>query len=139
MSERPEQPPEGRLIAVAQKRSRLSIRKAAELAGMSDARWRQIVNGYQIVSGGLRIPVRGPAETLARMAQAVGVTAEQLEEAGREDAAEELRALSPPEEPERQLTVEEMVAQFNDLKRQVDEIAGIVSQLTERDDKRNSA
>lgn len=93
MEERPEQPPEGRLIGLAQKRAKLSGRKAADLAGMSDGRWRQIVSGYQTVSAGVYAPVRGPAETLARMAQAVGVTPQQLEDVDRADAAEELRTL----------------------------------------------
>lgn len=95
MSEHPDQLPEGALIADALKRSRLSARKAAERAGMSEGRWRQIVKGYQTVSAGVTAPVRGPAETVARMAHVVGVTPEQLEEAGREDAAAELRALLP--------------------------------------------
>jgi transcriptional regulator with XRE-family HTH domain len=94
MGNRPEQRPEGRLIGLAQKRSRLSQRQAAKRAGMSEARWRNIVSGYQSVSAGVYIPVRGPAETVARMAQVVGVTPKQLAEAGREDAAEELRDLA---------------------------------------------
>lgn len=101
MSERPEQRPEGRLIAVALKRSPLSARKAAEQAGMSEGHWRAIVSGSRSVGRDMWVPVRGPAETLARMAKAVGVTPEQLLEAGRDDAAEELRQLlaetTPPE------------------------------------------
>ncbi|MFD6128681.1 hypothetical protein ACFWC2_14225 [Streptomyces diastaticus] len=63
------------------------------MAGISDARWRQIVTGYQTV-GGTYIPVRAPADTLARMAQAAGATAHELADAGREDAADALRELS---------------------------------------------
>lgn len=92
MSDRPEQRPEGRLIAAAQKRHRTSNREAAPRAGISEARWRHIVTGYRSEAGQY-IPVRGPAETLARMAQVVGVTPEELEEADREDAAAELREL----------------------------------------------
>lgn len=95
MTERPEQRPEGRLIAAASKSSPLSVREAAAEVGMSEGRWYQIVRGYQTISKGVYAPVRGPAETLARMAKVVGVTPEQLEEAGRDDAAEELRALQP--------------------------------------------
>ncbi|MBT2453334.1 hypothetical protein [Streptomyces sp. ISL-86] len=73
----------------------MSARKAASQAGLSDARWRQIVSGYQSVSGA-HVPVRAPAETLARMAQVVGVSPEQLAEAGREDAAQELGKTRKP-------------------------------------------
>lgn len=94
MSERrPSPSPEGQRITAALKRSKLSARKAADLAGISDARWRQITSGYQMVSG-TPIPVRdAPAETVARMALTVGVTPEQLETDGRADAAKELRQM----------------------------------------------
>lgn len=93
MTERPEQRPEGRLIATALKRSRLSGRTAAHLAGLSEGHWRAIVSGSRSVGKATWVAVRGPAETVARMAKVVGVTPEQLEEAGRGDAAEELREL----------------------------------------------
>lgn len=92
MDKRPEPPPWGRLITQALQRSGMSARKAAKKAGMSDGRWRQITSGYQNVSAGVYAPVRGPAETIARMAQVVGLTPGELEKAGRPDAAEELRA-----------------------------------------------
>ncbi|MEU8870517.1 helix-turn-helix transcriptional regulator [Streptomyces javensis] len=97
-STRPEPPPEAALIRTALKATRLSARSAAKRAGISDARWRQITSGYQSV-GGEQIPVRAPADTLARMAQVVGVTTDQLTGAGREDAAQalgEIEALAPP-------------------------------------------
>jgi transcriptional regulator with XRE-family HTH domain len=94
MDTRPEPPPWGKLIIDALQESGLSARKAATKAGISDGRWRQIALGYQNVSAGVYAPVRGPAETLARMARVVGVTPEQLEQAGRPDAATELRELS---------------------------------------------
>lgn len=86
----PEPPPEARLIREALRRARLSAREAARRAGISETRWRQIANGYQDVGRGVRVPTTGPAETLARMAQVAGVTADQLREAGRADAADEL-------------------------------------------------
>lgn len=95
MTEKPTPTPEGKLLQSATKRAGLSARRAAEKAGLSEGRWRQIVHGYQTVSKGTHIPVVGRAETLATMAQAVGVTPEQFEEAGRQDAADELRNLSP--------------------------------------------
>ena len=91
-------PPEAALIAAALKRSGLTARQAAKESGLSDARWRQIVSGYQSISGSY-VPVRAPGDRLALMARVVGVTAEQLREAGRDDAAaelEELLAAAPP-------------------------------------------
>ena len=97
MDTRPEQPPEGRLIADAANRLDLSIREAAKRAGISYGRWRQIVMGYQNVSPGVYGAVHAPAKTLAKMAHVVGVTPLQLAEAGREDAAVWLVQLAPPE------------------------------------------
>ncbi|MEU6853069.1 helix-turn-helix transcriptional regulator [Actinacidiphila alni] len=92
MTERPEAPPEGKLIKAALAASGLSQRRAADLADLSEARWRQIVAGYQSV-GGRPVPISGPDETLARMAHVVGVRPEELAAAGRPEAAEALRAL----------------------------------------------
>ncbi|MCZ2837181.1 helix-turn-helix domain-containing protein [Modestobacter sp. VKM Ac-2985] len=92
MSEKPPQPPEGKLIGDAMKRRGMSARSAATASGISDTRWRHIVAGYQPV-GDLYVPVSGPPETVARMAHAVGVKPEQLSEVGREDAAAELAKL----------------------------------------------
>jgi hypothetical protein len=92
MSKRPEPSPEGQLITAALKRSRLSAREAARRAELSEVRWRQIASGFQTVSG-QQIPVRGPADTVARMAKAVGLLPQQLAEVGRGDAADELKAL----------------------------------------------
>jgi transcriptional regulator with XRE-family HTH domain len=86
------QTPEGKLIGDAQKRLHISARKAAESLGMSDTRWRNIVNGYQAIGRGDQIKVVAPAETLARMASVVEVTPEELIAVGREDAAAELTA-----------------------------------------------
>lgn len=96
VTEVPEQRPEGALIERAReaRSPRLSIRAAAEAAGLSDGRWRQIVNGYQSAGASQYITVVGPAETIARMAKVVGVTAEQLSEVGRGDAAGELLRLN---------------------------------------------
>ena len=97
MNERPEQPPEGKIIAAALERSGLSIRKAAERAGISYGRWRQVTTGVQHVSPGEYAAVRAPAATLARMAAAAGVTPEQMEAEGeRPDAAEIMRSAPRP-------------------------------------------
>lgn len=92
MEVRPEQPPEGRLIAEALKRSGLSIREASRRAGISYGRWRQITTGVQNVSPGNFAAVHAPAATVAKMARVVGVPPEQMETEGqRPDAADEMR------------------------------------------------
>src|SRR5208282_4279075 len=96
METRPEQPPEGRLIADAANRLDLSIREAAKRAGISYGRWRQIVMGYQNISPGVYGAVHAPAKTVAKMARVVGVTPAQLTEAGRDDAAQILAGLQQP-------------------------------------------
>jgi hypothetical protein len=95
VTEVPEQRPEGALIEAAREaiQPRLSGRAAAAAAGISDGRWRQIVNGYLSAGRQQYIPVVAPPDTLARMAKVVGVTAEQLVGVGREDAAGELLRL----------------------------------------------
>ena len=92
MPERPAPPPWGALLTKALSRAKLSAREAARRAGISEGRWRQIAGGYQVVSAGVYAPVRGPADTLARMAAVVGVTPAQLRRAGRPDAASALAA-----------------------------------------------
>jgi hypothetical protein len=98
MELRPEQPPEGKLIADALARAGLSIREASRRAGISYGRWRQIASGVQNVSPGSYGRVRAPAKTLAKMARVVGVTPDELHSTGREDAAAELQAFldAPP-------------------------------------------
>lgn len=86
-------PPEAELIERVRQAltPKLSVSKAAKMAGISEGRWRQIAKGYQQATKDTRIPVSAPAETLARMALTVGATPEQLEEIGREDAARLMR------------------------------------------------
>ncbi|WP_284984243.1 helix-turn-helix transcriptional regulator [Arthrobacter sp. efr-133-TYG-118] len=92
------QTPEGKLLQDAQRRKGMSARKAAELAGMSDTRWRNIVNGYQAIGQGQSIHIVAPAETLARMARVVGVSGEEFAAAGREDVQAVLTELWPGEQ-----------------------------------------
>lgn len=94
-STRPEPPREAALIEAARKRERLTIRKAAAQAGMGEARWRQITSGYVSMGGGTYKPVAAPADTLARMAQTVRVTPDQLRAVGRADAAQALEEITP--------------------------------------------
>lgn len=81
-------PPEAVLIAARRDRAvpRLSMRDAGLLAGISATRWRQLETGIIRVKG-TDHPEKAPAETLARMAQAVGATPDELRTAGRDDAA----------------------------------------------------
>jgi len=88
MLTRPEPPPWGILISAALARAGLSAREAARRARLSEGRWRQITAGYQVVRPGVYANVRGPADTLARMAAVAGVTEAELRAAGRDDAAE---------------------------------------------------
>ena len=91
-------PPEAVLLETLRKaaRPKLSVRAAADAAGMHESRWRQIAKGYQQASQTVRIAVRAPADTLARMAAVVGATTDQLKDVGRSDAADELRAAALP-------------------------------------------
>jgi hypothetical protein len=100
---------------------KLAVREAARRAGHGEARWRQITQGYQSVSGQY-VPVRAPAETIARMARVVGVTPEQLEEVGRTDAADELRNLDPADEPTALPSIAEMAARIDGMQQQIDEL-----------------
>lgn len=94
MNRPPEPPPEGVLIETARNEARLSVREAARRAGISEGWWRQVVKGYQSLSGGTYGDVRAPADTVAGMAKVAGVTPEQLESEGqRPDAAEILRKM----------------------------------------------
>jgi hypothetical protein len=90
MPDRPEPPPWGVVITAARKRAGLSAREAARRAGISEGRWRQIADGYQVVSPGIYAQVRGPAATVAKMAAVAGVTPAELRAAGREDAGGQL-------------------------------------------------
>lgn len=89
-----EQAPEMALIErLREAPPKLAKSRAAKRAGMHESRWRQLTKGYQQVTAETRVPAKAPVETLARMAQAVGATPDQLREVGREDAADALQAL----------------------------------------------
>lgn len=91
------------MIAAALKRAGISVREAARRAGISEGWWRQIVKGYQSLSGGGYGPIRGPAETVGRMAFIARVPHHRLVEAGRPDAAIFLNQLIREAEEERAL------------------------------------
>ena len=69
----------------------MSRRQAAAKAGISPSQWSDVERGHKKAGPGVIVPVRATAETLARMAQAVGVSDVELAAAGREDAAQQLR------------------------------------------------
>jgi transcriptional regulator with XRE-family HTH domain len=90
----PVQPPEARLLEIARERERLSVREAAERAGVSVSLWRQIEAGYATPVAGVQVPKTAPAATLARMALAVRLPADLVESEGhRVDAANFMREI----------------------------------------------
>ena len=85
-------PPEAQLIYERRLALGLSFRRAADRAGISEGSWRR---------------TEGPgdknrtAQTVARMAYAVGLVPAEMTGAGRADAAEQMEALAvvPPSDP----------------------------------------
>ena len=71
----------------------LSMREAARRAGFSVATWTQNENGYRKVTPVFGIPIVATDEKLARMAQVVGATPQQLRDTGRHGAAKMLQKL----------------------------------------------
>jgi transcriptional regulator with XRE-family HTH domain len=69
----------------------LSRRQAAARAGISPSQWSDVERGSKRAGLGVVIPVLATAETLAKMAAAIGVGPDELTEAGRDDAADQLR------------------------------------------------
>ncbi len=68
----------------------MSRRQAATQAGISPSQWSDIERGTKKAGNGITVPVQATARTLARMAQVIGVTPDDLTNAGRHDAACEL-------------------------------------------------
>ena len=88
-------PPEAGLIHRRRREASgppLSRRQAAARAGISPSQWSDVERGSKRAGPGIVIPVRATAETLAKMAAAVGVSADELTAAGRDDAAGQLRS-----------------------------------------------
>ncbi len=69
----------------------MSRRQAAVKTGISASQWSDIERGHKKAGPGVVVPVQGTAETVARMARVVGVGADDLAAAGRDDAAHQLR------------------------------------------------
>jgi transcriptional regulator with XRE-family HTH domain len=68
----------------------LSRRQAAARAGISPSQWSDVERGSKRAGPGIVVPVLATADTLAKMARAIGVGADQLAAAGRDDAAVQL-------------------------------------------------
>lgn len=85
-------PPESKLIAEARKRlwPNLTMARAAQLAGISPSRWRNIENGWRWVGKGTPRAETTPAPTLAAAARVVDLKPRDLIRVGRHDAAKEL-------------------------------------------------
>jgi len=91
-------PPEALLLRAARESRRprkLSMRAAARRADVSETTWRHVEAGSE-PRGNMRFPYRAGAATLARMALAVGLTAERLDNAGRPDAGAVVREMLLP-------------------------------------------
>lgn len=85
-------PEESFLLRAVQEHDGRSIRQLAPLAGITEARWRQILKG-RMTTAGHEVPVVAPAATLARMALVLGVPVGGLRRAGRGDAADLLERM----------------------------------------------
>lgn len=87
----PDPTPEGTLIRTARTAAGLKIQQAANATdgAVSATRWSQIETGREMRRG-RTVQARAATGTLARMAAVIGVTASQLADAGRRDAAEVL-------------------------------------------------
>lgn len=110
--ERPLPTPEGRVLQAALKRSGLSAREAALRANISEGRWRQIVAGYLTPSAGVYVEVKdAPADTVARMAKAVGASPEAFEKANRPDVADAMRRDAADEPADDESDLETYVGQ----------------------------
>jgi hypothetical protein len=94
----PPAPPEAEVIRLARMAAKLSPDEAAakvrEAGGkISASYWRDVERGHG-GRRGLRVTTRASDERLAQMAQAVGVTPDQLAGAGRPDAATVLAVMT---------------------------------------------
>lgn len=82
----------GLLIEGARKEASLSQNAVARLAGISGTAFRRIIKGTAVY-GEATVAYPGKPATVARIADAIGLSPEQLEAVGRGDAADALRDL----------------------------------------------
>lgn len=88
----PQRPEESYLLQAATDQDERSVRQLAPMAGMSEARWRQILKG-RMTTAGHEVDVVAPAATIARMALVLRVKPAALRKAGRDDAADMLEKM----------------------------------------------
>jgi transcriptional regulator with XRE-family HTH domain len=93
----------------------MSRRKAAAKAGISASQWSDVERGHKKAGPGVVVPVLATAETLARMAQVAGASADDLAAAGRADAADELRVLGQQRELRHRLAAVPGLGAVSDL------------------------
>ncbi|MFI5783197.1 helix-turn-helix domain-containing protein [Nocardia sp. NPDC051570] len=67
----------GRLVQEARESAGLSKREAAKRAGISEARWRQLELGYEVIRQ-QTFPVKTTPETVAHIAKALGLSRDEL-------------------------------------------------------------
>jgi hypothetical protein len=88
----PRQTEEGKVLQAMLQADGRSVRQVAPLAGLSEARWRQIVKG-SMTANGRNVEVVAPPATLARMAYVLNIPPKILRGLKRDDAAEVLEHL----------------------------------------------
>lgn len=97
----PPPPPWGELIRSRREAAGLSVRQAARQARISVTIWADTEKGFRFAAPGVAVAVRGTADKLASMAMVVGASPEELDGAGRRDAASVLTVMldkAPPDE-----------------------------------------
>lgn len=98
----PDPTPEGQLIRRVREglRPRLPVAEAAKRAGISPDTWGNVERGYRTPKRGHHVRVVATAATLAHMAHTVGLSADDLERLGRENADEAAQILRETYGPE---------------------------------------
>lgn len=93
--------PEGDIIEAARKKMvpKMSVRRAAEITGISESWWRQIVKGTRPAAVGVDVDVHGPTETVALMAKTVDADSDEFRTIERHDVADRLDYLRQVEGP----------------------------------------
>lgn len=147
--DKPAQRPEGKLLRTYIDRRNISVRALARRTDMSEARIRQIVNGYASAGRGQYIDVVAPASTLADLAYHLDIPLEELQSVGRADAGRELverafewqksRAEGEPGDSDAEVasdasidtpvTAENLDPRLNNIERQIDALWRRIDEL----------
>lgn len=123
------------------RRPRLSQNAVAKAAGTSPTTYRRVISGISRF-GGQDVPFNASAETVARIADVLGITPDELYGVGSKEASEELRILhlqrstNPGgEDDEDEDQFERMDRLYNELKRDPElgpALDTLLSQLAKR-------